>query len=113
MKLVADLWVYCGWPIETLFGMFKSRGFCLEETSMREAERLKKLFALLTIALCWAVKVGQWLNEVKPLSIKAHGRLAKSIFRYGFDHLRHIFSNLAQLQQQQDFQMVLLFLSCT
>ena len=101
------------WSIETLFGMFKSRGFCLEETSMREAERLKKLFALLTVALCWAVKVGQWLNEVKPLSIKAHGRLAKSIFRYGFDHLRHIFSNLAQPQQQQYFQMVLQFLSCT
>ena len=91
----------------TLFGMFKSRGFCLEETSIREAERLKKLFALLTIALCWAVTVGQWLNEVKPLSIKAHGRLAKSIFRYGFDHLRHICSNLAQPQQQQSFQMVL------
>ena len=101
------------WSIETLFGMFKSRGFCLEETSMREAERLKKLFALLTIALCWAVKVGQWLNETKPLSIKAHGRLAKSIFRYGFDQLRHICLNLAQPQQQQSFQTVLQFLSCT
>lgn len=101
------------WSIETLFGMFKSRGFCLEETSMREAERLKKLFALLTLALCWAVKVGQWLNEVKPLVIKAHGRLAKSVFRYGFDHLRHILLNLAQPQQQKDFQLVIQFLSCT
>ena len=101
------------WSIETLFGMFKSRGFCLEETRMRDAERLKKLFALLTIALCWAVKVGQWLNEVKTLSIKAHGRLAKSVFRYGLDYLRHLFSNLAQPQQQRDFQLVLRFLSCT
>ena len=101
------------WSIETLFGMFKSRGFCLEETSMREAERLKKLFALLTLALCWAVKVGQWLNEVKPLVVKAHGRLAKSVFRYGFDYLRHLCSNLAQPQQQQDFHLALSFLSCT
>ncbi|MEM8501911.1 MAG: IS4 family transposase [Cyanobacteria bacterium P01_D01_bin.1] len=101
------------WSIETLFGMFKSRGFCLEETSMREAERLKKLFALLTIALCWAVKVGQWLNNVKPLVLKAHGRLSKSVFRYGFDHIRHICSNLSQPQQQQDFQGLLRFLSCT
>ena len=101
------------WSIETLFGMFKSRGFCLEETSMREAERLKKLFALLTLALCWAVKVGQWLNDVKPLVVKAHGRLAKSVFRYGFDHLRHLCSNLAQPQKQRDFQLVLRFLSCT
>ena len=101
------------WSIETLFGTFKSRGFCLEETSMREAERLKKLFALLTLALCWAVKVGQWLNQVEPLTIKAHGRLAKSVFRYGFDYLRHILLNLTQPQQQQDFQLVLQFLSCT
>ncbi|MEO0377838.1 MAG: IS4 family transposase, partial [Cyanobacteria bacterium P01_A01_bin.17] len=101
------------WSIETLFGMFKSRGFCLEETGMRDSARLKKLFALLTLALCWAVKVGQWLNDVKPLKLKAHGRLAKSIFRYGFDYIRRLCSNLAQPQQQQDFQLVLRFLSCT
>ena len=101
------------WSIETLFGMFKSRGFCLEETNMRDYQRLKKLFALLTLSLCWAVKVGQWLNEVKPLVLKAHGRLAKSIFRYGFDHLRHICLNLAQPQQQLDFQLAIRFLSCT
>ena len=101
------------WSIETLFGIFKSRGFCLEETGLREPERLKKLFALLTLALCWAVLVGQWLNELKPLSVKNHGRLAKSLFRYGFDHLKHIVSNLAQPQQQQDFHRVLQFLSCT
>lgn len=101
------------WSIETLFGMFKSRGFCLEETSMRDAERLKKLFALLTLALCWAVKVGQWLNEAKPLTVKGHGRLAKSVFRYGFDYLRHILLNLTQPQQQKDFQLVIRFLSCT
>ena len=80
---------------------------------MRDLERLKKLFALLTIALCWAIKVGQWLNECKPLAIKAHSRLAKSIFRYGFDHLRHILLNLTQSQQRQDFQKVIVFLSCT
>ena len=101
------------WSIETLFGIYKSRGFCLEETGMRDWERLKKLFALLTIALCWAVKVGQWLNDSKPLTIKAHGRLVKSIFRYSFDYLRHVVLNLAQPQQQQYFQEVISFLSCT
>ena len=101
------------WSIENLFGMFKSRGFCLEETALREPERLKKLFALLTLALCWAVLVGQWLNELKPLKVKSHGRLAKSVFRYGFDHIKHIVSNLGQFQQQQDFHSVINFLSCT
>ena len=62
MKLISYI-VACLRPmqltlISMFFGMFKSRGFCLEETGMREAERLKKLFALLTLALCWAVKVG-------------------------------------------------------
>ena len=101
------------WSIENLFGMFKSRGFCLEETSLKAPERLKKLFALLTLALCWAVLIGLWLNELKPLKVKNHGRLAKSIFRYGFDHIKHIVSNLSQPQQQQDFHSIINFLSCT
>ncbi|MEL7521952.1 MAG: hypothetical protein AAGJ80_10110, partial [Cyanobacteria bacterium J06553_1] len=46
-----------------------------------------------------ADKVGQWLHETQPLTVKAHGRLAKSVFRYGFDYLRHIFLNLTQPQQ--------------
>lgn len=40
------------WGIETLFGIFKSRGFNLEDTHLIDSERLSKLFALLTIALC-------------------------------------------------------------
>jgi hypothetical protein len=91
--------------------MFKSRGFCLEETGVRESERLKKFFALLTLALCWAVLIGQWLHECKPLAIQAHDRLAKNIFRYGFDHLRHSCLNFAQPQQQRDFQLAIRFYS--
>jgi hypothetical protein len=34
--------------IETLFGIFKTPGFCLESTHFTDAERLSKLFALLT-----------------------------------------------------------------
>lgn len=84
------------WGIETLFGIFKTRGFCLESTHFTDSERLSKLLALLTIALCWAFRTGQWLHEIKPLKLKKHGRKAKSIFRYGFDHLRRIVLNLEQ-----------------
>lgn len=38
------------WGIETLFGIFKSRGFNLEDTHLVDSERLSRLFALLTIA---------------------------------------------------------------
>lgn len=101
------------WSIETLFGAFKSRGFCLEETQLRDPERLNKLLALLTLALCWAVLVGNWLNQRKPLAIKKHGRLEKSLFCYGFDRIRHILSNLSQPQQQSGFQEIIDFLSRT
>jgi len=38
------------WGIETLFGIFKTRGFCLESSHFTDDERLSKLFALLTPA---------------------------------------------------------------
>ena len=99
------------WGIETLFGIFKSRGFNLEDTHLQDSERLSRLLALLTIALCWAYRTGQWLSESKPIAIKQHGRKAKSVFRYGFDYLRRILFNLEQYQT--DFFETLRFLSCT
>lgn len=99
------------WGIETLFGIFKSRGFNLEDTHIIDSERLSRLFALLTIALCWAYRTGQWLTKLKPIRIKKHGRRQASVFRYGFDYLRHILLNLEQ--HQTDFCHSLQFLSCT
>lgn len=101
------------WGIETLFSCLKSRGFRLEETHVTDPERLKKLIALLALCFCWAHLVGQWLVAHKPLKIKKHGRLAKSIFRHGLDHLRRIICNLASLAQQVAFRRVIQLLSCT
>jgi hypothetical protein len=99
------------WEIETLFGCLKRRGFCLESTHFIDAVRLSKLLAVLTLALCWAHRTGAWLAQLKPLKFKKHGRKAKSVFRYGFDHLRQIMLNL--YQRQAEFRTVLDFLSCT
>lgn len=100
------------WGIETLFGIFKTRGFCLEATHLTHPERLRKLFALLTLALCWSMLIGLFLQQIKPLSIKKHGRKAKSLFRLGFDHLRHLVLN-SQVFHPFDFPHSLQFLSCT
>lgn len=100
------------WGIETLFGIFKTRGFCLEATHFSEAERLRKLFGVLTLALCWAMKTGLWLQQRQPIAIKKHGRRAKSLFRLGFDHLRHWVLNPSNLNQA-DFRHSLKLLSCT
>lgn len=99
------------WSIETLFGIFKTRGFCLASTHLTDAERLSKLLALLSLALCWVFLTGEWLHQLKPLAIKKHGRKAKSLFRYGFDYLRNIMLNLEQ--KMVDFLDALQFLSCT
>lgn len=74
------------WEIETLFGCLKSRGFNFEETHVTERRRIKKLLIVLVIAFCWAHRTGEWQHEeVKPIAIKKHGRLAKSIFRLGME----------------------------
>jgi hypothetical protein len=100
------------WGIETLFGIFKTRGFCLESTHFTDPERLRKLFALLTLALVWSLKTGLWLHQLHPIPLKKHGRRAKSLFRLGFDHLRHLILN-PSLPNHQDFLHSLQFLSCT
>ena len=46
------------WGLETLFGIFKTRGFCLQSTHFTDPDRLRKLFALLTLALVWSFKTG-------------------------------------------------------
>ena len=99
------------WNIETLFGILKSRGFRFEETHLTDGDRINKLLALLTLATIWAFKAGEWLHEQEPLKIKKHGRLSKSIFRYGLDFLRSTFFDI-QLKMD-DFQISLTFLSCT
>ena len=48
------------WKIEVLFHSLKSRGFNFEDVKLKDAERLKRLFAVLAIAFCWAYHVGAW-----------------------------------------------------
>lgn len=101
------------WKIETLFGCLKTRGFCLEETHVTHKERLEKLVALVTLAFCWAYIVGEWLAKSHPLQIKKHSRLAKSIFRHGFDCLRGILCNQDCLTKRLEFIKLCKLLSCT
>ena len=76
------------WQIEHLFQCLKGRGFHFEEMHLTHYFRLKKMMALLAIAVAWAYKVGEWQHKmVKPLVVKKHGRLEKSLFRYGLDYL--------------------------
>jgi hypothetical protein len=101
------------WKIETLFSCLKRRGFCLEETHVTRPERLERLLALLAVAFCWAYLAGAWLAHTTPIKLKKHGRLAKSLFRHGFDYLRRILCNQDCPTKRVDFIRLCNLLSCT
>ena len=82
--------LYCErWEIETLFENLKSRGFDLECTHITHPDRLNVLMAVVTLAACWAYRVGEWrIDQGELIKIKKHGRPEKSLFRHGLDHIR-------------------------
>lgn len=79
------------WEIENLFQSLKSRGFRFEETHLTYLDRIEKLIGLLTVALCWAHKVGEWKSSTRPIRLNRFGRQVRpqnSYFRYGLDIIR-------------------------
>ena len=82
------------WEIESLFASLKTKGFNLEDTHLTQLDRLSKLMAVLAIAFCWAHKIGEWQNEIKPIKIKKHGRKAESFFHKGLSKLRRMLCGL-------------------
>lgn len=99
--LMADPIAHYGkrWQIETLFGCLKSKGFHFEDTHIVNPARINKLLVLLSVAFCWAHKVGEWRHEEKPIKIKKHGRQSQSLFRYGLDYLSDVFMNKSSSNQ--------------
>src|SRR5262245_65539079 len=79
--------------MEILFWQLKSLGFNLEDTHLKDAERLSRLLALLALAFTWAFVVGLWQASVKELKLKKHGYPPKSIFRRGLNILRRLVTN--------------------
>ena len=100
------------WGIETLFGALKSRGFNLEETHLKDPERLSRLLALLAIAFTLAFLVGQWQAAVKELKLKKHGYPPKSIFRLGLNMLCRLVTNLEHFDLVA-WRKVIKLLSCS
>lgn len=76
------------WQIESLFKGMKSSGFNIEDTHMTALDRLEKLIMLTMIAFACCYKIGDFLDrQIKPITIKKHGRRAKSVFKYGLDYI--------------------------
>lgn len=74
------------WSIEVFFQSIKGRGFQMERTHLTDFQRLRKLFALVSIAFAICLKIGIWANShLKAISLKNHGYKANSFFRHGLN----------------------------
>ena len=71
----------------------KSSGFDIEKTHLQDIQRIEKLILLVMIAFVWCYKIGIHLHQIKPITVKKHGRKAKSIFKYGLNFLASILLN--------------------
>jgi len=76
------------WEIETLFGCLKTRGFRIEDTHMTDPDKIERLVFVLALAFCWAYRTGDIRAQKHSISLKTHGRPAKSLFREGLDTIR-------------------------
>src|SRR3954471_15062157 len=68
------------WGIEPMFSDFKSRGFGIEDTQLRYADRLDKLILVMSLALYVAVSTGQWdaVHHPTPSEKKSRGPTEES-----------------------------------
>lgn len=64
------------WGIEPMFSDFKSRGFKLEDSKLRLADRLERMVLMMALAMYWCVCVGraELLNHPTPLEKKLKSR---------------------------------------
>lgn len=62
------------WGIEPMFSDFKSRGFGVENTQIRYADRLDRLILVMSLALYWAVSTGLWnaVHHATPAEKKVY-----------------------------------------
>jgi hypothetical protein len=78
------------WAVECLFGDAKTRGLNLEDTRLTDPPKLHLLMALVALALAWAGRTAASALGTRAPKRKAHGYLAKSWFRIGFDRIRNL-----------------------
>lgn len=103
------------WTIETFFQALKARGFEIEQTALRCANKLRKLFAVVCLAytICWAVGIEN--SKIKPVKTKKHGYPQFSVFRRGLNSIRISLKNgfcpIIQLIWQR-IEKTLLSLTC-
>jgi hypothetical protein len=78
------------WTIEQCFQNLKGRGFNLENSHLRCHDKVRQLVALVSLAYCFCLSVGQAADRRKPLAHKKHGYRATSLSRHGLNIVRQL-----------------------
>lgn len=94
------------WAIETLFQNLKGRGFEIEKTHLTKAERIDKLFGVLSLAVAWAIKTGSLESQENPLKLKKNGRPPKSLFRLGCEIIQAILMEIRSYTTLNIFEIL-------
>lgn len=90
------------WGIEAMFSDLKSRGFDLESSQLRKADRIERLLLGVAIAVYWAVSTGMWDRQTQALAAERKApdqrpawcfRSWLSFFTRGLRHLRTCIAN--------------------
>lgn len=106
---LASLKVLCK-ALHNFFRAYKKKGFNLEDTHITEPERIRKLVALLSLALVWCYKAGVKYDACyEPIEVKKHGHKQYSFVKYGLDILRKMLDSLP-LKRVEFANAVLLFI---
>ena len=80
------------WGIECQFKDFKSAGWHLNWSRIRDFNRLEALLNLLSLTYLWATCLGRWLCKAgKRRLVDGHSTRGLSYFRIGWDWLVHQF----------------------
>ena len=88
------------WGIERLFGHLKKKGFDLEATHMTDADKLEKLFAVVTLAFTYSYAWGCHLRQSGIKTNAASKR--KSLFRLGLEDILNMIQPAGQKESEPD-----------
>jgi hypothetical protein len=77
------------WAIECMFGDAKTRGLNIEDTRLTNPRKLALLMGLVALAIVWAGRAAADRFGNATPKRGAHGFLAQSWFRTGFDLIRN------------------------
>ncbi len=89
------------WSIEVFFQSLKGRGFCLEESCLKCAHKMKKIVGIASLAFAICLRVGLEAALQKQIKVKNHGYKARSFFRNGLQILRYAIKNQTSSAFQQ------------